>query len=164
MDADLKFDIRETIAYPKRWTPKMNPRVPYARYPHMPLGLGNKPFLDTLNHPIVWANARDEKEWLEAHPKEALQIAEHRAATSNVRTNNDTDLENLKDAHKRVEAERDSLEKSQSMILDELEAAKAELAALRSERLKKATDGSSEKLDMRTKAGREAAAKAAQGE
>ena len=90
MEADHRLDMRESIAYPKRWTQKMNPPVPFQRYPHMPLiqhrndkgeltGKADTPIYDKNRQPLIWASARDEAEWLEANPKEAVLIAESKA-------------------------------------------------------------------------------------
>ena len=175
MEFDTRLDIRESIAYPKRWQPKANPRVPFAKYPHMPTiphrdkegkltGKANVPIYDAMKQPIIWATAREETEWLLNHPEEAKLIAEAKAAEKTPNYGTEHQLSASQDENKRLKAERDSAEKTAQLAMDELEAAKAELAALRA---KKAGEGPASdqpaKLDMRTKAGREAA-RAAQGQ
>lgn len=159
MEQDHKIDMRESIAYPKAYQPKQHPRKPYARYPHMPLQDGNKPFFDATKNAVVWKDARHEAEWLEAHPKEAELIAmwADEQATVNHRPDNVTQrAAHLEDANKRLTEERNAAEKATRDALEELEVAKAQLRAKRA-----SEDGG--KLDMRTKEGR-AAAKATAGE
>ena len=145
MEADTRFDIRESIAYPKRYQPKANPRVAYQRYPHMPLGPGNKPFLDILKQPVIWADARAEKEWLDSHPDEAAKIAEHEAEKANNSprvTNAEQKAAILSDENTRLKSERDKSESMNQVLLEELEAAKAQLAAARKDQAAK-VDGRS---------------------
>jgi hypothetical protein len=184
MDADHKLDMRESIAYPKRWTPKMNPPVPYQAYPKMPLiqhkddkgaltGKADVPIYDQNRQPLIWANAREETEWLNANPKEAVLIAEANANKPQTLDNATHELAASKDSNKRLKAERDELDRKANQALDELAAAKAELAAMRQAKAGKEVkedlaksdmdDDSPHKLDMRTKAGRAAAKLAAEG-
>lgn len=155
-------DIRAGIALPKRWQAAANPRVPYQKYPRIPyraaVGKDEKTpvlFKDAVGQLVVFKTARDEAEWLEAHPAEAVQIAEYEATLSSPGKSNNAMIRNeaLEDENKRMRARLAEMESEQSAALDELEAAKAQLRA------KRAAE-SEGKLDMRTKEGR-AAAKAA---
>ncbi len=166
MDADLKTDIREVIAYPKRWTPKMNPRVPYKAYPKMPMvkardakgeltGKADVPILDSKKKPVIFANARAEQEWLAKHPKEAALIAEAKAdAPPSLDKLADTsrELTASKDTNKRLQGEIDAKDTQLADALAQLEAAKLELAAKRAAKAQEGSDGG--KIDMRTKEGR----------
>lgn len=171
---EVGTDIRENIAYPKKWQPKANPIVPFKEYPKMPLVphrdakgvLTNKapvPILDVLKQPVVFATARDEAEWLAEHPEEAAEIAEVKASAlpplDKLEASNDA-LRAVTDRLQGAKAEIEQKDGELAEALAQLESAKLELAAARA---KKAAEGDGEKkLDMRTKEGREAA-KAAQG-
>jgi len=169
MDADLKLDIRETIAYPKRWTPKMNPRIAYKAYPKMPLvkhrdktgeltGKADCPILDSMKQPVIFADARAEAAWLAKHPKEAALIAEAKAdAPPSLDKLADTSRELVatKDSNKRLQSEIDAKDTQLADALAQLEAAKLELAAKRAAKADIGSDGG--KIDMRTKEGRELA-------
>jgi hypothetical protein len=168
---EVGTDIRENIAYPKKWQPKANPIVPFKEYPKMPLvkhrdakgvltGKADAPLYDTLKQPIIFENARAEAEWLEDHPKEAALIAaaqldapmspDKLAATSDA----------LRATQDRLEGAKAEIEEKDGQLADalaELAAAKALLAS------RKAEGDEKPKLDMRTKEGREAAKLAAQG-
>lgn len=163
-------DIRENIAYPKKWQAKANPIVPFKEYPKMPLvkhrdakgvltGKADCPLYDTLKQPIIFENARSEMEWLEAHPKEADLIAEALADAPMSPNKLAATSDALKATQDRLAGTKLELEEKDDALkaaLDELAAAKALLAARKS-----TNEDGSPKLDMRTKEGREAA-KAAQ--
>ena len=174
---EVPLDIRESIAYPKKWQPKANPPVAYKEYPKMPLvphkdakgALTDKapvPILDTFKQPIVFANAREEAEWLTDHPEHAADIAEVEAgrapATDKLEASNQA-LQAVTDRLKGAKAEIQEKDTALADALAQLESAKLELAAARAKKAAGETGG--DKLDMRTKAGREAAAalKAAEG-
>ena len=172
MEFDPTLDIREAIAYPKRWQAKANPPVPYQKYPHRPLiqhrddkgeltGKANVPIFDKQGQPLIWQSARDEVEWLKDHPKEASLIAEAKAAAPVTLDTATSQLAATNDKNKRLEAERDESDRKAQQAMDELAAAKAELAAMRKVREVGSDTEKPSKLDMRTKEGR-AAAKAAE--
>lgn len=181
---EVGLDIRENIAYPKKWQPKANPPVPYKEYPKMPLvqdryaadvmdgkeikhkkgdltGKADSPLYDTLKQPITFENARAEAEWLAEHPKEAAWIAEAQAASAPAPDRLASTSDALRATQDRLAGTKAELEEKDTALqsaLDELAAAKALLAT------RKAESGDGEKkLDMRTKEGREAAKLAAQG-
>jgi hypothetical protein len=164
MEFDHTRDIREGIALPKRWQPKANPRVPYQKYPRIPYRAAGKDekgpvfFKDATGQPVIFKTARDEAEWLELHPVEARQIAEYEDSLTSSRKVDNATLRNeeLEDELKRTKAARDEMERTAQAALDELETMKAQLRA------KRALENSdAPKLDMRTKEGRAAAARAA---
>jgi hypothetical protein len=167
---EVGLDIRENIAYPKKWQAKANPIVPFKEYPKMPLvkhrdakgeltGKADCPLYDTLKQAITFESARAEAEWLTDHPKEAALIAEAEAdavpSPNKLKDTSDA-LKATQDRLKGAKAEIEEKDGALAEALAELAAAKALLAA------KKADDGE-KKLDMRTKEGREAAKLAAQG-
>lgn len=174
---EVPLDIRENMAYPKKWQPKANPPVPYREYPKMPLvqdryaadvmdgkevkhkkgdltGKADSPLFDTLKQPIVFENARAEAEWLAEHPKEAAWIAETRAASAPVPDRLVATSDALKATQDRLDGAKAEIGEKDIALqaaLDELAAAKALLATRKTE-----SDGE-KKLDMRTKEGRAAA-------
>lgn len=167
---EVGLDIRESIAYPKRWQAKANPIVPFKEYPKMPLvkardakgdltGKADVPLYDSLKQPIIFENARAELEWLADHPKEAGWIAEAKADAPMSPDKLAATSDALRATQDRLEGAKAELEEKDSALqdaLNELAAAKALLAS------RNQSDGD-KKLDMRTKEGREAAKLAAQG-
>jgi hypothetical protein len=177
MQTDVPLDIRESCAYFKAWQPKAHPPKPYQEYPKMPLvparwakdtaldgkiigrkgelsGKAPVPILDTFHQPIVFATARDEVEWLMEHPEHAAEIAEVEAARAPASDKLVAALEAnqaISDRLKGAKAELEEKDTALAEALAQLETAKLQLAA------KRRTDDP-DKIDMRTKAGREAAA------
>jgi hypothetical protein len=167
MQLEIPTDIRENIAYFKKWkdATKAQAMRPFSEYPKMPLvpardkagkltGKAPVPIFDTFKQPIVFATARDEAEWLADHPEEASEIAEIEAgrapATDKLEASNQA-LQAVTDRLKGAKAEIDEKDAALAEALAQLETAKLQLAAKR-----RADDP--DKLDMRTRAGREAAA------
>jgi hypothetical protein len=185
---EVPLDIRENMAYPKKWQAKANPAVPYREYPKMPLvahryakdlvidgkvigkrgelsGKAPVPILDTFKQPIVFASARDEAEWLADHPEEAAEIAEAEETRAAPLDKLKASNEALQAVTDRLQSAKAELEQKDTALADafaQLESAKLELTAARA---KRAAETAGAKLDMRTKEGREAAAaaKAAEG-
>ena len=164
MDTNPLQDMREYIAMPKRWQAKANPPVPFKEYPKMPLvhhrdskgvltGKADVPLYDTKKQPIIFQNAREEADWLEAHPREAEWIAEAKMdaipAADKLAATSDH-LRATQDRLKGSEAELEAKDGELSEALAQLAAAKAELAAA------KAAKQSGDKIDKRTKEYREA--------
>ena len=169
----VPLDIRDSLAFPKKWQAKNHPPIPYKEYPKMPLvphrdakgqltGKAPVPILDTFRQPIIFQSARDEAEWLAGHATEAAEIAEAEVTKAvpldKLRASNEA-LQAVTDRLQGTKAELEQKDEALAEALAQLESAKFELAAARA---KRATEG---KLDMRTKEGREAAAaaKAAEG-
>ncbi len=175
MEADPKVDIRESLAYPKRWQAKANPRVPYAPYPKMPLihdrnpktgeltGKADVPIYDKQRQPLIFESARAEADWLAKNPKEAALIAEAKSdapPTADKLADTSRELTATKDTNKRLQSEIDAKDTQLADALAQLEAAKIELAAKRAAKAQEGSDGG--KIDMRTKEGRELARLAAE--
>lgn len=176
----VPLDIRKKLAYYKAWEPEAHPPKPFSEYPKMPLvparwakdvaidgkiigkkselsGKAPVPILDTFKQPIVFATARDEVEWLLEHPEEAAEIAEVEAARAPASDKLVAALEAnqaISDRLKGAKAELEQKDTALAEALAQLETAKLQLAAKRRE----GGETGGEKIDMRTKAGREAAA------
>lgn len=161
-------DMRRFIAFPNAWTEDENPPVPFKEYPLMPLvlardakgeltGKANVPLYDTMKRPIIFANAREEAEWLSEHPKEAARIAEAKMEAAPAHDQLGATSDALRATQDRLNgAKAEIAEKDESLAeaLAQLASAKAELAAAKA--AKQGGDGE-KKLDMRTKEGRAAA-------
>lgn len=167
---EVDLDIREHIAYPKRWQPKANPIVPFKEYPKMPLvkhrdakgeltGKADAPLYDTMKQPIVFENARAEAEWLSDHPKEAALIAEAQADAVPSMNKLTATSDALKATQDRLAGAKAEIEEKDSALADAL----SELAAAKALLASRKVDTGDKKLDMRTKEGREAAKVAAEG-